>query len=87
MAALRRFGAPLFDLSVNDLVRPGTVYQFGVPPRRIDVLTAIDGVDFDGAWDRRVTTELGGVLGDLDVVAGGGLLFGVRTGRTRAARR
>ena len=45
LAALRRFGAPLADLSQADLTRPGTVFQIGVAPRRIDILTAIDGVE------------------------------------------
>ncbi len=31
------------------------VIQIGLPPNRIDVLTAISGVeDFSGAWDARV---------------------------------
>ena len=52
--ALRRFGAPLGDLTTSDLARAGTVYQIGVPPNRIDVVTAVDGVAFAEAWpDRR----------------------------------
>ena len=42
--AIERFGAPLHDLTEADLVKPGTVFQIGVPPRRIDLMTAIDGV-------------------------------------------
>jgi hypothetical protein len=54
LAALRRFGAPLHDLTEADLSRPDVVFQIGVPPRRIDVLTSITGVTFDDAWtDRR----------------------------------
>jgi hypothetical protein len=45
-AALRDFGAPLYELRVGDLARPGIVFQIGLPPLRIDVLTAIDGVVF-----------------------------------------
>ena len=41
-----RFGAPLFDLTAADLARKGTVFQLRVPPRRIDILTSIDGVTF-----------------------------------------
>lgn len=47
LRALGRFGAPLFDLSAADLARVGTVFQLGVPPRRIDLLTSIDGVVFE----------------------------------------
>jgi hypothetical protein len=63
LAALRRFGAPLADLTDADLTRPGTVFQIGVAPRRIGLLTAIDGVEFEPAWRRRTTTR----LGDLEV--------------------
>lgn len=46
-SALKTFGAPLADLSVVDLSTAGTVFQIGVAPIRIDVITAIDGVDFE----------------------------------------
>ena len=55
-AALRTFGAPLGDLVERDLATPGTVFQIGLPPFRIDVLTRITGVEFASAWpDRRET--------------------------------
>jgi len=55
-AALRTFGAPLGDLVERDLATPGTVFQIGLPPFRIDVLTRITGVEFAAAWpDRRET--------------------------------
>ena len=60
LEALREFGAPLHDLSREDLARPGTVFQIGVPPRRIDLLTAIDGVEFEAAWRNRATREVDG---------------------------
>ena len=44
LAALRALGAPLFDLSEQDLERPGTVFQIGVVPSRIDILNEISGV-------------------------------------------
>lgn len=56
IAALRTFGAPLHDLTEADLSAPGLVFQIGVPPLRIDVLTAIDGVTFDEAWPTRLST-------------------------------
>jgi hypothetical protein len=59
--ALTRFGAPLADLTWEDLTRKGTIFQIGMAPNRIDVLTSIDGVEFDGAWERRVPTTYGGV--------------------------
>jgi hypothetical protein len=57
--ALRQFGAPLHELTAPDLARPGTIFQIGVPPNRIDIVTAIDGVDFGEAWPGRTLTSYG----------------------------
>jgi len=51
--SLIKFGAPIQDLTVEDLSKKGTVYQIGVPPVRIDVITKISGVEFDEAWSER----------------------------------
>jgi hypothetical protein len=50
LAALKAFGAPLQDLTEADLAVAGTIFQIGVAPIRIDVITAIDGVDFADAY-------------------------------------
>ncbi len=60
LAALRVFGAPLHDLTQQDLSTPGVVFQIGVSPVRIDVITALDAVDFDEAWQERVATQFEG---------------------------
>ena len=57
LEALRAFGAPLHDLTEKDLTTPGVVFQIGVAPLRIDVLTAIDGVDFAEAWPSRLVAK------------------------------
>ena len=54
MRGLIRFRAPLFDVTVEDLNAPDIVFQIGAPPRRIDILTSISGIEFDAAWDHRV---------------------------------
>jgi hypothetical protein len=59
--ALEGFGAPLERLSVGDLTSPDLVVQIGVSPRRIDVLTSIDGVDFEAAWPERVLVSVDGL--------------------------
>jgi hypothetical protein len=64
-AALHDFGAPLNELTVEDLSTPGTVFQIGVAPVRIDVLTQISGVIFADAWLRRVSSRFDGVLVDV----------------------
>jgi hypothetical protein len=51
--ALIKFGAPLFDLSKDDLQEPDLIFQIGLEPRRIDILTSIDGVTFEEAWMSR----------------------------------
>lgn len=58
LKALADFGAPLHDLTATDLSRPGLVFQIGVAPLRIDILTGIDGVEFSEAWSSRVETKL-----------------------------
>jgi hypothetical protein len=61
-AALLRFGAPLTANGVGaaDFAREGTVYQIGLPPRRIDVLTQISGLGFDEAWASRIAVGVDG---------------------------
>jgi hypothetical protein len=58
-AALRRFGASLGELTLEDLATPGIVFQIGVQPNRIDLLTAIDGVTFEEAWPDRLESTYG----------------------------
>jgi hypothetical protein len=58
--ALIGFGAPLDELTVDDLSVAGTIYQMGYPPNRIDILTSISGVSFDEAWADRVSAEFAG---------------------------
>ena len=63
LRALHAFGAPTraHGLTRSDLEREGTVYQLGLPPNRIDVITAIDGVTFDQAWSGRVLVAVDGL--------------------------
>lgn len=56
-SALEKFGTPLNELSVRDLEQPGLIFQIGVAPNRIDILTAIDGVTFAAAWPDRQETQ------------------------------
>ncbi len=56
--ALAAFGAPLQDLTEDDLCRTGLVFQIGVALLRIDVLTGIDGIEFPEAWKEHITTRI-----------------------------
>jgi hypothetical protein len=59
MQALREFGAPLTELSEADFASPGVIFQIGVPPRRIDMLTQISGIEFTEAWRERAEYPFG----------------------------
>jgi hypothetical protein len=61
LRSLIEFGAPVeaMGVSEHDLAAPGVVYQIGLPPRRIDILTEISGIEFDAAWRSRVDQQLG----------------------------
>jgi hypothetical protein len=56
--ALQTFGAPLSRISVEDFTTPDLVFQIGIAPRRIDILTSISGVDFSEAWKARKSLEV-----------------------------
>ena len=55
---LEKFGAPLENVSPDDLAEPGTILQIGVAPRRIDILTKIDGMTFDEASEGKEIIEI-----------------------------
>lgn len=72
-AALLAFGAPLEALARDDLASEDLVFQIGVAPSRIDILTSIEGVVFDDAWTRREIIDVAGVnvpiIGREDLIA------------------
>lgn len=51
--ALRSFGAPLQDVSLQDFINPNMVYQIGIEPNRVDILMGIGRIDFEEAWKKR----------------------------------
>ncbi len=59
--ALVRFGAPLaaHGVAAKDFEVVGTVYQIGLPPRRIDLLTSLSGVTFDEAIASTISGRVG----------------------------
>ena len=58
--ALAQFGAPLASVGVvqADFEKPDLVYQIGLPPRRIDLLTSISVVSFEDAWSSQIPADL-----------------------------
>lgn len=73
MAALKSFGAPLNNLRTKDLSTRGVIFQIGIEPNRIDILTDMAGVDFEPAWKRRIMGRFGGLevpwMAPVDLVA------------------
>jgi hypothetical protein len=69
--ALKRFGAPLQDVQPETFTQTDLVFQIGVAPSRIDLMTSITGVTFREAWEHRQWTEIEGMklpvlsMGDL----------------------
>lgn len=59
--AIEEFDAPAVVLGVKpeDLEARDIVIQIGVPPRRIDVLTGVSGLEFDEAWEGRIVHRIG----------------------------
>ena len=62
LAALTQFGAPLEALRAEQFEDPRTLLMLGRDPFRIDILTDIPGVTFEGAWRRRIHVTLDGVV-------------------------
>ena len=62
LRALQKFGAPLHGLTAKDLQQEGTVFQIGVAPRRIDIITEASGLKFDSAFDHAIATEIEGLI-------------------------
>lgn len=82
MAALGRFGAPTAQISAADFAQPGVVYQIGVSPGRIDILTELTGITFDEAWPDRIQRPFGDV--DVDFIGRDAFLRNKRaTGRAK----
>ncbi len=59
LQALDDFGFGSVGLSAQDFVGPEQIIQLGVAPNRVDLITSIDGVSFEDAWEGRVAGRYG----------------------------
>ena len=59
--ALSRFGAPLDKVTADDFTTEGTIFQIGVAPRRIDLITSASGLTFDAAARAAQTIDIDGI--------------------------
>jgi len=61
LRALRHFGAPLDNLSKEDLQKDGIIFQIGVAPRRIDIITSASGLRFEETYGRSLPVNIEGI--------------------------
>jgi predicted nucleotidyltransferase len=61
MRALERFGAPLDNITITDFQAENIIFQVGVEPRRIDIITSIDGVNFEDAFEHSILVDIDGI--------------------------
>jgi predicted nucleotidyltransferase len=82
LQSLEDFGAPSGGLSQSDLQKEGLIFQIGVAPRRIDILTSVDGLNFKEAFANSQTIEIEGI--PVQVLSTADLIKNKRsTGRTK----
>lgn len=60
-STLEEFGFSGLGITTDDFSHTDSIVQLGYPPYRIDILTSIDGVEFEAAWDNRLMIDLDGV--------------------------
>jgi predicted nucleotidyltransferase len=61
LKALKYFGAPIANLTIEELAIPGLVYVFGIPPVRVDVLNKVSGRSFETAWKSKQIEAIEGI--------------------------
>lgn len=64
-AALKEFGVPLKDITTADFTEKALVYQIGVAPVRIDIITGISDMDFSFAWEHRKVVNYEGIRANI----------------------
>jgi predicted nucleotidyltransferase len=82
LRALRSFGAPLHNLTKEDLQKHGTIFQIGVAPRRIDIITAASGLQFEHTYQNSIMVNIDGI--DVPIPSIEDLIINKKaTGRTK----
>jgi predicted nucleotidyltransferase len=59
--SMAAFGAPLHEIDETTFATPDVVFQIGVAPRRIDIITKISGVEFNDAYQQRQIVDIEGL--------------------------
>ncbi len=58
LEALHQFGFGSLGLTHHDFTDPDAIIQLGYPPRRIDLLTTLSGVDFQTCYADRLIEQI-----------------------------
>lgn len=66
LKALEDFGFGELGIQARDLSSPNSVIQLGYPPARIDLLSSIDGVNFDDCYLCHIVMRIDGI--DLPII-------------------
>ncbi len=61
ITVIKEFGFDVLDLSVELFLEQKRVIRMGVPPIRIEILTDIDGVEFNQCYRKKTVDEIDGV--------------------------
>lgn len=65
ISALAAFGFSQPALTADIFLQPERILRMGHPPMRLEIMTSIDGVEFDDCYARRNTVEVDGQRADL----------------------
>jgi len=58
LKALDQFGFSSLGLQAHDFLDPDQIVQLGNPPNRIDLITEVDGVNFENCYVAKVQTVI-----------------------------
>lgn len=61
VAVVQAFGFDTSTLHDELFIKPESIVRFGVPPFRIEIMTTIDGVQFDECFRRAIRFDIDGV--------------------------
>jgi hypothetical protein len=82
LQALDDFGVPSGDFTPEDLQKEDMIFQIGVAPQRIDILTSVDGLRFDDAFAHSEIIDIEGI--PVHILSVPDLILNKRsTGRTK----
>lgn len=59
---IEKFGFGDLEIEKDDFLKPAFVIQLGMAPNRIDILTGIDGLNWEETWETKIDYEFDGLL-------------------------